>query len=102
MHRAFGIGTEVGSYWSGGRFMRHSVILAVLGSNIGTVVGAGADSSAPDGWMNAAPRAESAPRFWVERWDEATGTFAYGLGLAGQRGESVDGRWVREIGRAHV
>jgi hypothetical protein len=47
--------------------------------------------------MNAAPRAESAPRFWVERWDEATGTFAYGLGLAGQRGESVDGRWVREI-----
>lgn len=50
---------------------------------------------APDGWQSFSARPEIAPRFWVERDDQAPDR--YGLGLAGNGNESVDGRWVRSV-----
>jgi gluconolactonase len=58
---------------------------------------ASATPAAPDGWKVYAVRDEIAPRFWVEQPSDSSAPHTYGLGLAGQGGDAVDGRWLRTV-----
>ena len=53
--------------------------------------------AAPDGWRGYAVRAELAPRFWVELPKDGSAGHDYGLGLAGQGDDAMDGRWRRTL-----
>ena len=53
-------------------------------------------AAVPDGWETYAPRAEMAPRFRVEK-PAGAGLQAYWLGMSGQGGRALDGRWLRKV-----